>query len=626
MNANLFSSRTPRPTPVRLLVKRALALAHDLVAVAVCWWLAYWLRFNLDVPRIYLEGVRQNLPLIFLVYLPVCGVFGLYRGVWRYASMMDVRRIVMAVTVSAVIVTAAIYMFGLGPTTPRSVLILHPLLLVLAMGGGRFAYRAWRDRRLYGRAMLSGEPVLVLGSGDAADRLIRELAHSPDWCVVGLLSEDTRRVGHELQGVKVLGSPDDLSAWAKKLRVGQAIVAMPDAPPRQRRKAMELAVQAGLSVMTVPSLNDMLAGKVTVSTIRQVQLEDLLGRDPVQLDAAGLYAWLDGQTVLVTGAGGSIGSELARQLARFKPRLLILLDVSEYALYLVEREFSRVYPQIACAFIVGDVKDEARLDRIFSTYRPSVVFHAAAYKHVPLMEGENAWQAVQNNVLGSKRLADAARRYEAAKFVLISTDKAVNPSSVMGATKRLAERVLTAMQQEREGGTRFITVRFGNVLGSSGSVISAFHEQIARGGPVTVTHPEIMRYFMLIPEAAQLVTQAGLMGQGGEIFALEMGEPIRIANLARDMIRLSGFSEDEISIEYTGLRPGEKLYEELLTDSERTLPTPHPKLRVALAEAAPDAEWRRELASWARGPAPDTSGDVKLRLRQFVPEYSPQPD
>ena len=607
------------------LVKRSLAVLHDLVAVAACWFLAYWLRFNLDISGSHMGNAGRALVPVFAIYAPVCWFFGLYRGIWRYASLMDLRRIIVAVVSAAVVAAAAIYMLRL-PGVPRSVLILHPILLVLAMGGSRFAYRVWRDRALYGRVMFSGEPVLVLGSGDAAERLLRELAHSSDWCVVGLLSEDVRRVGQELHGVKVLGPQEDLSAWAEKLSVNKAIVAMPESSPRKRGHAMELAVQAGLSVMTVPSLEDMLGGKVAVSKIRQVQLEDLLGREPVELDNAGLHSWIDGKTVLVTGAGGSIGSELARQVAQFSPGLLILLDISEFALYQVEQEFQRQFPQVQCAFVVGDVKDVAWLDWIFTHHRPSVIFHAAAYKHVPLMEGENAWQAVRNNVLGSKRLAEAARHYGTDKVVLISTDKAVNPTNVMGATKRLAERVLSAMQQEQQegGGTRFVTVRFGNVLGSNGSVIPTFREQIARGGPVTVTHPEIIRYFMLIPEAAQLVLQAGLMGQGGEIFVLEMGEPVRIADLARDMIRLSGFSEDEIKIEFTGLRPGEKLYEELLTDSEQTVPTPHAKLRVAMSEAAPDAEWRRELESWLREPVPETNSDLKLRLHRFVPEYSPQ--
>jgi FlaA1/EpsC-like NDP-sugar epimerase len=617
-----------RPMTIRphLLLKRALVLLHDFVAILVCWWLAYWLRFNLNVPDAYLESALRVLPLILAIHMPACWFFGLYRGIWRYASVMDLHRIVTAVAVAAVTVAAAVYMFPLG-MVPRSVLILHPILLISVMGGSRLVYRAWRNRKLYGRVALAGEPVLVLGSGDAADRLIRELMHSSDWCVVGLLSGDKRRIGSDLHGVKVLGPFEELPAWAARLLVRRAIVAMPEKSPHQRRRAMELAVQAGLSVMTVPSLDDMLAGKVAVSRIRQVQLEDLLDRDPVRLDDAGLRAWLDGQAVLVTGAGGSIGSELSRQLTRFGPRLLILLDVSEQALFLLEQEFRWKCPELSCIFAIGDVKDAPWLDWIFSLHRPSVVFHAAAYKHVPLMEGDNAWQAVRNNVLGSKRLAEAARRHGADKFVLVSTDKAVNPTNVMGATKRLAERVLTAMQHEREnGGTRFVTVRFGNVLGSNGSVTHSFSKQIARGGPVTVTHPEIIRYFMLIPEATQLVLQAGLMGSGGEIFALEMGEPVRIVDLARNMIRLSGFTEEEIRIEFTGLRPGEKLYEELLADSERTQPTPNPKLRMALADTAPDETWRRELESWLEEPEPGASRDVKRHLGRFVPEYFPQPD
>jgi FlaA1/EpsC-like NDP-sugar epimerase len=602
-------------------LKRSLAIAHDVVAVAFCWFAAYWLRFNLVIPETFMQAAIDSLPVVMAIHIPACWWFGLYRGIWRYATVMDLRRILFAVSFASVAVVAVVFMTRLQ-LVPRSVLILHPLLLVLAMGGSRFIYRAWRDQRLYGRLTLVGEPVLILGTGDAANRLIRELAASTKWCVVGLLSEDPRRIGHELNGVKILGPHADLSVWAQKMSVDKAIVAMPEASPRKRRRAIEIAVQAGLSVMTVPSLDDMLTGRVAVSAVRQVQLEDLLGREPVALDNAGLHSWLEGKVVLVSGAGGSIGSELARQLLLFRPALLILLDVSEFALYQMEQEFLRLHPGARCVFVVGDVKDVAWIDRLFASYHPAVVFHAAAYKHVPLMEGENAWQAVRNNVVGSKRLAEAAQRYGTEKFVLVSTDKAVNPTNVMGATKRLAERVLAGLQ--KEDGTRFVTVRFGNVLGSNGSVIPTFREQIARGGPVTVTHPEIIRYFMLIPEAAQLVLQAGLMGRGGEIFVLEMGEPVRIADLARDMIRLSGFSENEINIEYTGLRPGEKLYEELLTDSEQTLPTPHSKLRVALAETAPDTAWMRELDAWLREPVPETNSDLKLRLHRFVPEYSPQ--
>jgi len=603
------------------LARRVVACAHDMAALVLCWFVAYWLRFNLDVPADFLHGAMLSVPLLIALHTPVYWLMGLYRGIWRYASVMDLRRIILAVGLAAVGLAAAILMLGV-PFIPRSVLLLHPILLVVVMGGSRFVYRAWKDRALYGHLALGGEPVLVMGAGDAAERLLRELAHSHDWRVVGLLDDKPRRAGTELRGVRIFGPIDDVAAWAEKLEVRRAIVAMPEASSRARRIAMETAVQAGLSVLTVPSLNDMLSGNVAVSQMRQVQLEDLLGREPVQLDDDGLRGLLGGRAVLVTGAGGSIGSELARQIATFQPSLLVLFELSEFALYQIEQEFAARLPDLPIACVVGDVKNAERVEWVFSVYRPAVVFHAAAYKHVPLMENGNAWEAVRNNVGGSRCLAEAAIRHGVEKFVLISTDKAVNPTNVMGATKRLAERALSGLQPQR--GTRFVTVRFGNVLGSNGSVIPKFREQIAKGGPVTVTHPDIIRYFMLIPEAAQLVLQAGLMGRGGEIFVLEMGEPIRIADLAKDMIRLSGFSEEEIKIVFTGLRPGEKLFEELLADNEHTLPTPHPKLRIGKAEVSPDMAWQAELNDWITGAPPADVALLKQRLQSFVPEYAPQ--
>jgi FlaA1/EpsC-like NDP-sugar epimerase len=368
----------------------------------------------------------------------------------------------------------------------------------------------------------------------------------------------------------------------------------------------------------VPSYDDLLSGKVTVSQIRRIELEDLLGREQVVLDDAGLHQLLTGKVVMVSGAGGSIGSELCRQIARFDPELLVLFELNEYALYTIEQEF-RERAGAPVATVIGDVRNAGRVEAVLARFRPSVIFHAAAYKHVPLMEVNNAWEAVQNNVLGTLRLARAARDHGVEKFVLISTDKAVNPTNVMGATKRLAEQTCRALQAG--GGTRYVTVRFGNVLGSAGSVIPKFREQISRGGPVTVTHPEITRYFMSIPEAAQLVLQAGWMGNGGEIFVLEMGEPVKILDLARDMVRLSGFSEDEIRIEFTGLRPGEKLFEELLSDKERTLPTPHPKLRIAKADGAPDAAWLSNLEQWLLSQHCPEDGEVKGELSRRVAEY-----
>jgi FlaA1/EpsC-like NDP-sugar epimerase len=373
--------------------------------------------------------------------------------------------------------------------------------------------------------------------------------------------------------------------------------------------------------LTVPALADVLSGRVKAAEVRQVELEDLLGREQVLLDDAGLKEQLAGKSVLVTGAGGSIGSELCRQIIRFVPRKLVFLEQSEFALYSIEQEFAG--RPVCC--VVGDVKDAARLEAVFAEHKPDVVFHAAAYKHVPLMETSNAWEAVRNNVWGTLNVARAALAADTGEFVLISTDKAVNPTNVMGASKRLAEVVCQAVQAQCSA-TRFVMVRFGNVLGSSGSVIPRFRQQIAAGGPVTVTHPDIIRYFMLIPEAAQLVLQAGLIAsrqeQGGQVFVLDMGEPVKIVDLARDLIRLSGFNEDEIRIEITGLRPGEKLYEELLADGEATLPTPHPKLRIARPSAVPDEGWLADLEQWLAIPS-RTEADVKEGLKQRVPEYQP---
>jgi FlaA1/EpsC-like NDP-sugar epimerase len=455
--------------------------------------------------------------------------------------------------------------------------------------------------------------------------LLKDLAASPQWRVVGVLDDDPDKRGTELFGVKVLGTIEQVAATAERYSVTQTVIAMPEATHQARKRAVEFCTRAGLEVMTVPALSDIVSGQVSVSALRPIELDDLLGRDPVSLDDAGLHAFLDGRTVLVTGAGGSIGSELCRQIARFSPARLVLFEQSEFALYTIEQEFRDRRPNLAVSAVIGDAKNVARVEEVFARYRPDVVFHAAAYKHVPLMEEENAFQAVVNNVLSTLAVARAADAAGARKFVLVSTDKAVNPTNVMGASKRLAELACQALQ--REGGqqhaTQYVIVRFGNVLGSTGSVVPRFHEQIARGGPVTVTHPEMQRYFMSIPEAAQLVLQAALMGSGGEIYVLDMGEPVKIADLARQMIRLSGFSEEDIAIEYTGLRPGEKLYEEPLADAERTLPTPHPKLRIARARAAQNDELLAEVAGWLEGRRETLAASVRSRLKGWVPEYRP---
>lgn len=600
-------------------VRTALAMLHDTVAVLFAWTGAYLLRFNFELPPGFVSELQETLPWVVPLQIAVFWQFGLYRGIWRYASLNDLRRIVLAVLLAATVISFALWMSRTGSVVPRSALVLNPLLLILLMGGGRLLYRVWKETGLYGKMKLAAEPVLVMGAGDAAVSLSKELAKNPAWQLVGFLDDDVNKQNCILNGVKVLGRLDELTHWVDHLSIEHVIIAMPSSSHQQRKRAIQLCNEAQVKALTVPSFDDLMGGKVAVSQLRAIELDDLLGRDPVVLDAAGLHDLLTGKAVMVTGAGGSIGSELCRQIARFSPAKLMLFEQCEFALYTLEQELRQTFPELNFVCLVGDARDAARLDEVMRQHQPTVLFHAAAYKHVPLMEQHNAWQAIRNNVLGTWTVARAAQQHGVDKFVMISTDKAVNPTNVMGASKRLAEMVCQALQPTAS--TKFVMVRFGNVLGSTGSVIPKFRAQIAQGGPITVTHPEITRYFMSIPEAAQLVLQAGLMGHGGEIFVLDMGEPVKIVDLAKDLIRLSGFTEDEIKIEFSGLRPGEKLYEELLADNERTLRTPHPKLRIAQARQA-DAAWLAQLLEWT-GSANMSDENVRTALKGWVPEYTP---
>jgi FlaA1/EpsC-like NDP-sugar epimerase len=602
--------------------RQLIGFAHDVVAVALAWCAAFYLRFNFDLPDTYRDLMLSRLPWVIAVHATVFGAFGLYRGLWRYASLPDLQRIVMAVGLAALTAPALIGLAQEAEATavPRTVYVMTPLLLVVVMGASRLAYRAWREGRLVSVILRpQATPVLVLGAGGAAAGLVRELAASPQWRVVGLLDDDAAKHGAELFGVKVFGGIDRTGEVATGLGVTQAVIAMPSATHQQRRRALDICAAAGISVMTVPAISDIVSGRVNVSELRAIELDDLLGRDPVELDDAALRSFIDGKTVLVTGAGGSIGAELCRQIARYAPARIVLFDVAEFALYTIDQEFRDKRPGVPVAAVIGDAKDERRVAEVFARYTPHVVFHAAAYKHVPLMEEQNAFQAVVNNVLSTVVVARAARRIGTGKFVLVSTDKAVNPVNVMGASKRLAEMLCQALQAGSR--TQFVIVRFGNVLGSTGSVVPRFREQIACGGPVTVTHPDIQRYFMSIPEATQLVLQAGMMGKGGEIFVLDMGEPVKIVELARQMIRLSGLSEDDIRIEYTGVRPGEKLYEEPLADAEKSLPTPHPKLRVAQARIPENGKLLNEVLDWLAQRTDYTPAEVRDTLRGWIPEY-----
>lgn len=606
---------------MKLFSRSSLVLLFDLAAACAAWISTYFLRFNFEWPAEYGFQVGVGLLILLPTHAVVCRWAGLYRGMWVFASLPDLVRVLRAVAVSSLAVWAFVALYRASPVVPRSTLVLYPMLLSVIMAGGRVAYRMWKEHRLYGGLVAKGKPVVIVGAGRGGAMLLRELQRSPDWRVVGFVDDDSDKWGRELLGLPVLGPVSSLPEILANERAHHVILAMPSAATRVRRAATDLAVQAGARVFTVPGLEDVMAGRVAVSSIRRVDIEDLLGRDPVWIDTPHVEAMLKGKVVLVTGAGGSIGSELCRQLARFSPGRVILFEQNEFALYSIEQWFAHYCPSMEVIPLAGDVKDGARVEEVFAAWRPQVVFHAAAYKHVPLMEVGNAWQAVRNNVLGTLRVGEAAQRHAVERFILISTDKAVNPTNVMGASKRLAELLCQALQCRIEG-TQFEMVRFGNVLGSTGSVIPKFQEQIARGGPVTVTHPEINRYFMSIPEAAQLVLQAAAMGQGGEIFVLDMGEPVKIVDLARNMIRLSGFTEEEIRIEFTGLRAGEKLYEELLADTEETRETPHPKLRVARSQPVA-ASFLTELGAWLGQGGAVSDDEVRRGLLRWVPEYVP---
>jgi FlaA1/EpsC-like NDP-sugar epimerase len=591
------------------------------VALVVSWVFAFALLRGIATPT-----EAGDLALALAVAIPVQAtvsyVFGVYQGIWRYTSLPDVQRIVFSVLSGTVLIALAHYLTGMGGIIGYREYILYPLILVAIMAGSRMAMRSFKEWSLYGRGGEQGAPVVVLGAGDAAVGLLKELSRSSEWRVVGLLDDDVQKRGRLLHGVRVMGAIDDLPRLATRLKLRHAIVAMPSAPYKVRRQVVEICRRAKVSVLTVPSLDNVAGGKLAAPKIRKVAVEDLMKRESVTLDDAGLHELLTGKVVLVTGAGGSIGSELCRQVAAFQPSMLVLFEQSEYAMYRVDGELREAFPEMPVASVVGDIRNGVRVSQVMHQYSPSIVFHAAAYKHVPLMEELNSWEAVQNNVYGTYVVARAAIDYGVQKFVFVSTDKAVNPTNVMGATKRLAEMVCQALQAG--SATRFEMVRFGNVLGSAGSVIPRFQEQIDKGGPVTVTHPEMVRYFMSIPEAAQLVLQAGCMGLGGEIFVMDMGEPVKIVDLARDMIRLSEASEDEIKIIYTGLRPGEKLFEELLADDEHTRPTPHPKLRIAKARDAQSRGWLEELLAWVAQDRISADADVRRELKRWVPEFKSQ--
>ncbi|RZJ12312.1 MAG: polysaccharide biosynthesis protein [Rubrivivax sp.] len=576
--------------------RELLALLLDLGAVAVAWQSTYLFRLGFERWFSARPGYDAWVLLgLLFVYGSVLLLLRVPKGMWRFSGFGEIQRLAVGCALAGLISAAVVLMARLH-AVPRAVLALHPLFTLMLLAMMRMAYRMLYEHM---RGRISGSAqeqrrALVMGAGDAGRLLVAGIQHNEGWVVVGFLDDDRGKLGGRVAGLPVLGPLEQVRDEAMVQGITHVIVAMPSASVSARRRALALAGQAGLPVLTVPSSEELLSGR-SVNQVRDIEPEDLLGREPVELDEGGISECLNGKVVLVTGAGGSIGSELCRQVARYRPARLVLYELSELALYTIEQELTEKFPHLPLVRLIGDVKDLQQLRLVFGKYLPQVVFHAAAYKHVPLMEeDDNAWACLHNNTLGTYHVAQAAAENGVERFLLISTDKAVNPTNVMGATKRAAELVISHMSSLGHR-TKFIAVRFGNVLGSSGSVIPKFKEQIARGGPVTVTHPEITRYFMTIPEAARLVVQAVAIGHSGQVFVLDMGEPVKIVDLARDMVRLSGHNLDQIRIEFTGLRPGEKLYEELLADSDTSVPTSCPMLRIAKLD---DEARGQGLAHW----------------------------
>ncbi|MDX8389652.1 MAG: nucleoside-diphosphate sugar epimerase/dehydratase [Mariprofundaceae bacterium] len=595
---------------------RWLALSHDVIWVPLALWLAYWVRFNFEaIPSEQVPGIQLILWMALPLQACAYWYFGLYRGIWRFASIPDLLRILKAVMIGVWLTMLLVFIIQRLDGVPRSVLLLYPMFLFVGLAGPRLLYRWIKDHKL-SLADEVKKNALIVGVGQAGEALARDLLKAGEYFPGGFVDDDPTRMGQEVHGVRVVGQVADLPVLIQSLSVDVVLIAIPSADATVIRTIVQYCTDAKVACRTLPSIAELAGGKVSVSRLRDIHIEDLLGRDPVSLDDAGLHHFLDEKVVLVTGAGGSIGSELCRQIAHYRPKSIIMLDHAEFNLYTVDQELQAK----EAVAVLGDVRDEVRMRWLFSTYKPHIVFHAAAYKHVPLVEANPA-EGVRTNVFGTQMVADLSVEFQAQHFILVSTDKAVNPSNVMGASKRAAEIYCQNLNGRCQ--TQFITTRFGNVLGSAGSVVPLFRKQIMEGGPITITHPEISRYFMTIPEAVSLILQAGSMGEGGEIFVLDMGEQVRIVDLADQMIRLSGMQTGrDIKIVFTGLRPGEKMYEELFRADEALGKTDHSKILLASSCAY---DWQQLCNALQLLGAAALERDVEglyMRLQQLVPEFS----
>ena len=603
-------------------IKSTFLIILDIMLINLSYYLACYLRFDGVIDKKYIEVYVGNVIAIILIKIVVFYFFKLYSSLWKYASIEELMQIVGAAFVANICVLS--YLYLQQQHLPRSLFILTGIMDVILIGGIRFGYRALRrikNKKFAGNN--KEKRVMIIGAGDAGATIIKELRNNTALNAnpVAIIDDDEKKEGHRINRVPVLGQRIDIASVAKKQTIDEIIIAIPSASKKEIKEIVEECKRANCKLKILPAMHGLVEGKVSIGDIRDVQIEDLLGRAQVKLNTNEICEYLKGKKVLVTGGGGSIGSELCRQIAKFEPSELVILDIYENNAYDLQNELNRLYSdnQLNFRVVIASVRDKQRIERVMEDIRPDVIFHAAAHKHVPLME-DNPKEAVKNNVFGTLNVAQAADKYGVKKFVMISTDKAVNPTNVMGATKRNCEMIIQSINKISK--TEFVAVRFGNVLGSNGSVIPLFKRQIAEGGPVTVTHKDIIRYFMTIPEAAQLVMQAGAMAKGGEIFILDMGEPVKIIDLARDLIKLSGFDpEVDMPIKVTGLRPGEKLFEELLMDEEGIKATVHKKIFVGRPTFTDYKLLMKSLEKFKVIIDNGTEDDLKEHLGQVVPTY-----
>jgi FlaA1/EpsC-like NDP-sugar epimerase len=595
--------------------KKTQVILHDLLMSVLAWQFSWWARFNFTFPFENWEISLFMIPLVVLVQVLVFRRFRLYRGIWRFASIPDLWNIFRASIFGALSITLICFILFRLEGIPRSILILYPFFLMFFLGGPRLGYRVWKDHSFSINTISANKRVLIVGAGRASEMLVREIIREGSYIPIGLLDDNDHLKNSEIHGIRVLGNIERVNEICIKHDADIILISIPSANSSQMRAIVEKCELTGLPIKTLPGIQDMLSDTGALSKLREVSIEDLLGREKIELDWKEVQKELANKTILVTGGGGSIGSELCSQISKLGPSKLIIFERSEFNLYKIEQALSDA--PVTIEFILGDLCDLEKVDHVLSCFSPEIIFHAAAYKHVPILE-RDAREGIRNNIIGTKNIADFANKYGCERFILISTDKAVNPTNVLGATKRIAEQYIENIN--KISSTSYITVRFGNVLGSDGSVVPLFKEQINKGGPVTVTHPEVTRYFMTIREACQLILQASKMGKGGEIYVLDMGESIKINYLAEQMIRLSGLIPNEdINIEYTGLRPGEKMYEELFYGNEMREKTEHNKILLAKHSVINLKDFKNKINEIINSIDKFDNDKLKILLKNLVP-------